>query len=125
MTTTKPARSTRTSESTARRKAAAKRAKAPAARPDAKPAADRSKARPRARTGLSGLDAAATVLAESGMPMSCTQIMDRIRELKLWTTKGKTPAATLSAAIGREIKTKGKDARFRKEGRGTFTVNGT
>ncbi|XVJ61105.1 MAG: hypothetical protein HEQ23_11790 [Tepidisphaera sp.] len=42
----------------------------------------------------------------------------------LWTSPGgKTPAATLYAAIVREITTKGKDARFRKADRGLFTAN--
>jgi hypothetical protein len=39
-----------------------------------------------------------------------------------WKTSGKTPAATLSAAIGHEIKTKGTAARFQKMGRGTFAL---
>lgn len=120
MSNTKPARKTRTPV----RKPAAKPAtKAPAARPAAKPAAERTKTKPKARKALTGLDAAAKVLTESGTPMSCAQIMARIMELSLWSTKGRTPAATLSAAIGREIKAKGKDSRFRKAGRGTFTAH--
>jgi hypothetical protein len=39
-----------------------------------------------------------------------------------WSTNGKTPAATISAAMLREIKVKGDDARFRKVARGKFTV---
>jgi hypothetical protein len=38
----------------------------------------------------------------------------------LWQTEGKTPAATLSSAILREITTKGDAARFRKVGPGKF-----
>jgi len=38
----------------------------------------------------------------------------------LWKTGGKTPAATIYAAILREVRAKGKDARFRKTGRGQF-----
>ena len=46
-------------------------------------------------------------------------------EKKLWTTPGgKTPHATLYSAILREIKTKGKDARFKKIERGKFAANG-
>jgi len=37
---------------------------------------------------------------------------------------GQTPAATLYSAILREIKTKGKDARFKKSDRGLFVING-
>ncbi len=36
---------------------------------------------------------------------------------------GKTPAATLHAAIMREINTKGPDARFQKTDRGLFAAN--
>ena len=40
-----------------------------------------------------------------------------------WTSPaGKTPHATLYAAIVREISTKGKDARFRKVDRGRFAL---
>ena len=38
----------------------------------------------------------------------------------LWTTNGKTPEATIYAAIIREIAAKGKDARFKKVERGKF-----
>jgi hypothetical protein len=38
----------------------------------------------------------------------------------LWKTGGKTPAATIYAAIIREIAQKGKDARFKKVDRGRF-----
>jgi hypothetical protein len=39
-----------------------------------------------------------------------------------WATGGKTPAATINAAIAREIKTKGELSRFRKVQRGLFTL---
>ena len=71
------------------------------------------------RTGV--LDAAVKVLA-GGKSMSCGEIVEVALKRKLWKTQGKTPAATLNAAIHREIKSKGKDARFAKAERGTFTV---
>lgn len=71
---------------------------------------------------MSGLDAAAKVLAESKEPLGCGEIFDRILKRKLWATNGKTPAATLSAAILREVKAKGKESRFRKAGRGLFAA---
>jgi hypothetical protein len=37
---------------------------------------------------------------------------------------GKTPQATLYSAILREIKAKGKEARFQKTERGTFILTG-
>ena len=70
-----------------------------------------------------GLDAAAKVLAEVGEPMSCKAIVERMLAQGLWQTKGKTPAATIYAAIIREIAAKGDKARFRKVGRGQFVLN--
>ncbi len=70
------------------------------------------------------LDAAVRVLGESKQPMRCQEMIDVILKKSFWTTKGKTPAATLSAAIGREIRSKGKkDARFRKVERGRYAAN--
>ena len=43
----------------------------------------------------------------------------------LWSSpNGQTPAATLYSAILREINTKGKGSRFKKEDRGLFAING-
>ena len=43
--------------------------------------------------------------------------------LGYWTSPaGKTPQATLYAALTREIQTKKDQARFRKSGRGTFSL---
>lgn len=69
---------------------------------------------------LSGLDAAARILSEAGEPLRCVEIVRRILEQGLWRTTGKTPAATINAAIIREIAAKGSEARFRKAGRGLF-----
>ena len=45
-------------------------------------------------------------------------------EQKLWTSpNGKTPHATLNAAMLREIGSKAGRARFKKAGRGLFTFN--
>jgi hypothetical protein len=72
----------------------------------------------------SGLDAAAQVLAEAKEPMRCGEIVQKMLERGLWTTGGATPVATISAAIQREIKTKGDQSRFKKADRGLFTLNG-
>ena len=71
---------------------------------------------------LSALDAAAKVLAEAKAPLSCKQMMDAMTADGLWSPSqgGKTPANTLHAAIGAEIKKKGTDSRFEKVGRGQF-----
>ncbi len=68
------------------------------------------------------LDGAAKVLAEGKKPMQCKQMVEKMLAAKLWSTSGKTPAATLSSALQREITTKGKDSRFRKIERGQFSL---
>ena len=72
---------------------------------------------------LSALDAAARVLGESGQPMNCQEMIETMATKGYWTSPaGKTPGATLSSAILRELKMKGADARFRKTERGKFTL---
>jgi hypothetical protein len=70
----------------------------------------------------SGLDAAAQVLAEAGEPLNTKDMVARMLEVGLWKTKGKTPAATIYAAIIREIAVKGSASRFRKTERGKFEL---
>ena len=70
---------------------------------------------------LSALDAAAKVLAETGQPMRCTELIAVMAAKGYWSSPGgKTPASTLYAALLRELKTKKDQARFRKTDRGTF-----
>jgi len=70
---------------------------------------------------VSLLDAAATVLADAKAPMQAKAIVDAVVERGLWKPgAGKTPHATLYAAMTREIAAKGADARFRKVDRGQF-----
>ena len=71
---------------------------------------------------MSGLDAAAQVLAEAGEPLDTKAMVERMLENGLWSTSGKTPAATIYAAIIREIAKKGDASRFRKTDRGKFSV---
>ena len=72
---------------------------------------------------MSALNAAAKVLADAGTPMNCQEMIDAMAKAKVWTSpNGQTPAATLYSAILREIKTKGKDARFKKTERGKFAA---
>lgn len=73
---------------------------------------------------VSLLDAAATVLTGAKAPMQAKAVVDAVVERGLWKPgAGKTPHATLYAAIIREIAAKGKDARFRKVDRGQFAGN--
>lgn len=76
---------------------------------------------PKPERAPSGLDLAAKVLAEAGEPLSAKAIADRVIAAG-WQTAGKTPHATLYAAIVREIARKGDKARFRKHERGLFVA---
>jgi hypothetical protein len=78
----------------------------------------------RPRTGkLSAIDAAAKVLAETQQSMTCQAMIDAMAERGYWTSPaGRTPQATLYAAIARQISTKGADSRFVKVERGKFAL---
>jgi hypothetical protein len=70
---------------------------------------------------LSALDAAAKVLAETGQPMSCKEMIEAMAQKGYWSSPGgKTPASTLYSALLKEITTKGKESRFQKTDRGRF-----
>jgi len=85
-----------------------------------KPRARKPDAEPKAKR-VSALDAAAQVLAGAGQPMRAKEMIEAMAEQRLWSSpNGKTPEATLYAAILREIGTKGDAARFRKVERGQF-----
>jgi hypothetical protein len=115
----------------AQRTKTAQAAKAkPASAVAAKPASATAKASKSAKAPkerkpkrVSGLDLAAKVLADAGEPLNAKTIAERAIAAG-WKTNGKTPEATLYAAIIREIAKKGKDARFAKHDRGLFTASG-
>ncbi len=74
---------------------------------------------------MGGLDAAAKILADAKEPMTVKTIVEQAEARGLWKSRtGKTPAATISAAIGREIRDKGKESRFKKVDRGLFAATG-
>jgi hypothetical protein len=74
---------------------------------------------------MSCIDAAAKVLAEKGEPMNCKEMIEAMAAKEYWTTPGgKTPHATLYSSIAREIRDKGKGARFKKADRGKFASTG-
>jgi restriction system protein len=81
-------------------------------------------AKPRKQSNgkLSGLDAAAQILAKAKDPMGCKDLVEQAIAAGLWSPGGKTPQATLYAAIIREIAKKGKNARFKKVARGRFRL---
>jgi len=111
----------------ARANTAAAPAKAkPKASTNAKPAKNATRANDAAKSAkpkrVSGLDLAAKVLAEAKEPLQAKTIAERAIAAG-WQTTGKTPHATLYAAMIREIAKKGKDARFKKTDRGLFATN--
>jgi hypothetical protein len=88
-------------------------------------AASKKKAKPAGSSGKqSCLDAAATVLKSSGKPMKCKEMIEAMAKGKLWSSDAPTPQATLSSAILREMKTNGGESRFKKVGRGAFSLKG-
>jgi len=73
---------------------------------------------------VSALDAAVQVLAQAGKPMRAQELIAAMAEQGLWSSPaGKTPHATLYAAMLREVAAKGEAARFKKVDRGLFTFN--
>jgi hypothetical protein len=94
---------------------AAQAAKAPKAAKASKAAGEKK---------LGALDAAAKVLAGRTNPMTAKGLIEAMAEKGLWASPGgKTPDATLSAAINREIAAKGKESRFKKVGPGQFAAS--
>jgi hypothetical protein len=108
---TKPADATPTPEAAPAKPAKpAKAMKAPA-----------KKAKPAKEKKLSALDAAAKILAGSREPMTSGELIEAMAKKGYWSSpNGQTPAATLYAAMIREINKKGKASRFAKAERGKF-----
>ncbi len=72
---------------------------------------------------LSQIAAAERILADAGEPMTCKAMVEAMAAKGLWSSPGgKTPEATLYASLLRQIKTKGKEARFKKVARGQFDL---
>jgi len=65
------------------------------------------------------------VLVLARRPMNTNEMVEKMPADGLWKTGGRTPAATIYAAILREVQAKGKDARFRKTERGQFEATAT
>lgn len=80
--------------------------------------------KPKGEKKLSGLDAAAKVLEETGKAMNAKEMVEAAVSKGYWQSPdGKTPQATIYSSIIREIAAKGKDSRFRKAERGKFILN--
>ncbi len=95
------------------------------AKPAKQPRAPKPTKEPKPRR-TSAIDAAAIVLADVKKPMRAVDLIAEMQSRGLWTSPGgKTPEATLYAAMTREITTKGDLARFKKVERGLFEVRMT
>jgi len=118
-----------------RKKAATKANTSPTAATGAKSAkkatkgATRAKGRNTGQTGakvakpkrISGLTAAFMVLVDADAELSAGAIVEKAAQKGWWKSDAATPAATIYAAMIREIATKGEKSRFeRGEKRGTF-----
>jgi hypothetical protein len=104
---------------------------APAPQPSETPASSteprtskrRSSQKAKGEKKMSCLDAAAKLLTETGQPMTCPELIAALAAKGYWSSPaGKTPQATLRAAIVREIRTKKGHARFRKTVPGRFAL---
>ena len=89
--------------------------------------ANAARAEPPASAGnpakRSALDAAVRALRERGQAMTCPELIAAMASQGYWTSPaGKTPQATLHAALTREIKLKKDQSRFRKTERGKFAL---
>ena len=90
---------------------------------ESKPKSKKAEKAPKAKKAkrMSGLDAAAQALKDAGEPLDA-KTMTEMAIAKGWKTNGKTPAATIYAAIIREIAAKGKESRFVKVDKGKFAL---
>ena len=128
MSATKTSTTPKTNKSKAAKEANTKNGKLEGPQGAAAKRADAAKKakKPKAQAGpkkLSALDAAAKVLGEAGQPMNCQEMIQAMAAKGYWTSPGgKTPSATLYSGILRELKTKGKEARFQKTERGKFAL---
>ena len=112
-------------ESAARKTSKGKGTKSSAAKAEGAKAAKQTKEPKAAKAPqekkTSALDAATKVLGENGEPMNCQEMIKSMSDKGHWKSPGGlTPHATLYSALLREIKAKGKEARFKKADRGKF-----
>jgi hypothetical protein len=71
---------------------------------------------------MSGLDAAAKVLAESATPLNAKQIIEQAAAKGYWSSTAATPWATMYAAMLIDARKKGAESRFVKVDRGLWTL---
>jgi hypothetical protein len=113
---------TKTSKTRRRRAAGAK--KAAAGRAAAREAKSKKAGGEKKPKRVRALDADAQVLAKAGKPMRAQELIAAMAEQGLWKSPGgKTPHATLYAAMMLEERDKNKESRFTKVDRGQFEIN--
>jgi hypothetical protein len=79
---------------------------------------------PKKATKPGALSGAAEVLKTAAKPMTAAELWSELHRRGLWASSGRTPEATIYAAIIREIAAKGEASRFRKAERGKFEATG-
>ena len=68
-------------------------------------------------------DAVHAVLAQAGEPLHVNDLTQRLLDAGLWSSDGKTPAATVGAKLYTDIKKKGHQSQFIQAGKATFALN--
>lgn len=71
---------------------------------------------------MNALDAAVAVLRESNGPLNYREITNRMLFKGIWTTKGKTPWATVNAQLAVEIANMGRESRFVRTAPGMYAL---
>ena len=74
---------------------------------------------------MNSLEAIEVVLREEGKPLHYREITDRILKQNLWTTEGKTPAATINTALAVNLQEQGSESRFVRVSPGVFALRNT
>lgn len=69
-------------------------------------------------------EAAIKVLSQVGRPLSAQEITEQILSQGLWRTEGKTPAATVAAALYTDMKQQGDQSPFVRVAPQTFGLRG-
>ena len=72
---------------------------------------------------MSVLNSVQIVLAKAECPLHYKEITERLLHSGLWTSAGRTPAATVNAQLAVDIKKHGETSAFRRAGRGVFMLN--
>ena len=72
---------------------------------------------------MNAKDAAYKVLMEAGEALHYKEISRRMLDGESWKSEGKTPAATVNAQLAVDIKKKGEGSRFKRAGKGIYTIN--